>query len=121
MMMNLLWVAISVVIAMPFVLAVLNAELSVEQVYGRKPHGHFHDIPNGQKILPTWAGVFMVFMILGWKIGIMFWAASFLINMVVSEVSCMIKIHHYRGRYMKMYITHTVVYWVACITCYVGT
>lgn len=117
-MLNLLWFSISVVIVVPFLLAVNKAKESVEEIYGRKPHGHFHDIPNGLKILPTWAGVFLVFMVVDWQWGVVFFAVSFLINWLASELSYMVSTPRYRERYLKLYLENTATYWIACLICY---
>lgn len=115
---NFIWVMVSLAIAMPFVFSVSKAKASVEDLYGRRPHGHFHDIPNGIKLLPSWAAVVMVCGILGWKIGIAFTAALFIINLVVQELASLIPVHGYREKYLKTYLVYSAGYFVACIVCY---
>lgn len=115
---NFVWVMISLAIAMPFVLAVSKAKASVEDLYGKKPHGHFHDIPNGMKLLPSWAGVVLVLGVLGWKYAIVFTCVMFLINIVVIAIAELVVVHGYREKYLKTYFVYSTSYFVACVACY---
>lgn len=110
--------AISALIALPFVLETLKAQRRTEAVYGRHYHGHFVDIPNGYKYLPTIASAALVLMLFGFQSTCIATPIAFLFNWAVGNVIFSLQLKWWRARYIAMFLANGssfVFFWFLCL------
>lgn len=114
---NLFWYSLSIVIIVPLINSWFTAVANCESYINAGNKKAFLDIPMGIKGLPVLAGTLLCLFVVGWKLAIMFYVSTYLIDWFLSEVRYRLEITHYKARYYWMLFSSLAPYLFAVFLC----
>ncbi len=114
---NLLWYSLSIVIIVPFINSWLVAKANCETYINAGNQKAFIDMPMGLQGLPVLAGTLLCLFIVGWKLALMYYVSTYLIDWFLSEVRYRLEITHYKARYYWKLFAKLAPYFFAVFLC----